>query len=153
MRPDAARRRGPPAALLPARRGAALNDSFTTPSPLQLTGRLRRHYCQRYEHVEKPPYDESNWIYSKYQVPDEILHCPAGTHDLEGERPKKKAARQRMRLDADGFLPEPSATVDAAVLTGTSGRARLRHVWAFCAATRRTNLAARDYRRWFCAKN
>ena len=111
------------------------------------------HYCQRYEHVEKPPYDESNWIYSKYQVPDEILHCPAGTHDLEGERPKKKASRQRMRLDADGFLPEPSATVDASVLTGTSGRARLRHVWAFCAATRRTNLAARDYRRWFCAKN
>ena len=33
-------------------------------------------------------------------MPDEILHCPAGTHDLEGERPKKKAARQRMRLDA-----------------------------------------------------
>ena len=86
-------------------------------------------------------------------MPDEILHCPAGTHDLEGERPKKKAARQRMRLNADGFLPEPSATVDASVLTGTSGRARLRHVWAFCAATRRTNLAARDYRRWFCAKN
>ena len=54
-------------------------------------------------------------------MPDEILHCPAGTHDLEGERPKKKAARQRMRLDADGFLPEPSATVDASVLTGTSG--------------------------------
>ena len=73
-------------------------------------------------------------------MPDEILHCPAGTHDLEGERPKKKASRQRMRLDAP-------------VLTGTSGRARLRHVWAFCAATRRTNLAARDYRRWFCAKN
>ena len=86
-------------------------------------------------------------------MPDEILHCPAGTHDLEGERPKKKASRQRMRLDADGFLPEPSATVDAAALTGTSGRARLRNVWAFCAATRRTNLAARDYRRWFCAKN
>ena len=51
-------------------------------------------------------------------MPDEILHCPAGTHDLEGERPKKKAARQRMRLDADGFLPEPSATVDASVLVG-----------------------------------
>ena len=111
------------------------------------------HYCQRYEHTEPPPYDESNWIYSKYQVPDEILQCPAGTHDVEGAKPKKKAARQRMRLDAAGFLPEPKATVDAAALTGTSGRARLRHVWAFCAATRRTNLAARDYRRWFCEKN
>ena len=75
-------------------------------------------------------------------MPDEILHCPAGTHDLEGERPKKKAARQRMRLDADGFLPEPSATVDASVLTGTSGRAESPDV-----------AQARDYRRWFCAKN
>ena len=88
-------------------------------------------------------------------MPDGILDCPAGTHALEGARPKKNAApaKQRMRLDEDGFLPEPSATVDAAALTGTSGRARLRNVWAFCAATRRTNLAARDYRRWFCAKS
>ncbi len=88
------------------------------------------HYCQRYEHTEKPPYDESYWIYSKYQVPDGILDCPAGTHALEGARPKKNAApaKQRMRLDEDGFLPEPSATVDAAALTGTSGRARLRNV-------------------------
>lgn len=111
------------------------------------------HYCQRYEHTAKPPYDESAWIFSKYQVPDAILQCPAGEENLEdGAPPRKKAGRLRMRLDDAGFLPEPPTTVDAHLLSGGSGRAKLRNMFSFCAATRLTNLAARDYRRWFCAR-
>ena len=54
-----------------------------------------------------------------------------------------------MKLAGDGFLPEPPTTVD---LGDRAGVAALRNVFSFCVATRRTNLAARDYRRWFCEK-
>ena len=109
------------------------------------------HYCQRYEHVDKPPYADTAWIFSKYQVPDEILQCPAGSASLEdAPRAAKKQGgdRKRMKLADDGFLPEPPVAVDYPESTKTK-----RNVFSFCIATRRTNLAARDYRRWFCEQS
>ena len=109
------------------------------------------HYCQRYEHVDKPPYADTAWIFSKYQVPDEILQCPAGSASLEdAPRAVKKTGgdRKRMKLADDGFLPEPPVAVDYPESTKTK-----RNVFSFCIATRRTNLAARDYRRWFCEQS
>ena len=79
-------------------------------------------------------------------MPDEILACPAGSAAVDGgaARPKSRD-KKRMKLDAAGFLPEPPAESDAAGSTKTK-----RNLFSFCTATRATNRAARDYRRWFC---
>ena len=135
------------------------------------------HYCQRYEIEELKSAaaqqglggggsngndgttDERGafWMYTKYQVPDEILHCPAGSRALEGggdggdaaigvkKPPKKKGGGgKKLKLDKEGFLPEPPPHLVAAK------KAHLRNIFAHCAATRATNQAAKDYRRWFC---
>ena len=104
------------------------------------------HYCQRYEHTEPPPYADTKWIYSKYQVPDEILACPAGSAAVDGgAAPPRSRDKKRMKLDANGFLPEPGTDANARGSTKTK-----RDLFSFCVATRATNAAARDYRRWFC---
>ena len=130
------------------------------------------HYCQRYEIEELKnlaahqglggggnngndgAMDERGafWMYTKYQVPDEILHCPAGSRALEGssaaaegvKKAKKKGAQKKLRMNKDGFLPEPPTDLVA------TKKANLRNMFAHCAATRATNQAAKDYRRWFC---
>ena len=104
------------------------------------------HYCQRYQinNMKGQP----GHMFSKYQVPDEILDCPnpgsesgsTKTHQANN----KPGPKKNMWLDADGFLPEPPNTTQA---TSTSD---LRHVFSNCVATRATNRAARDYRKWFC---
>ena len=119
-----------------------LLDDASVPLPFFL------HYCQRYTHVDKPPYDDTDWIFSKYQVPDEILQCPAGSAAKDAA-PSRSKEKKRMKLAGDGFLPEPPTTVD---FGDRADVAALRNVFSFCVATRRTNLAARDYRRWFCEK-
>jgi len=51
-----------------------------------------------------------------------------------------------MQLGADGFLPEPPHFVD----TNGGAKQKLRNTFCHCVATRATNQAARDYRKWFC---
>lgn len=122
------------------------------------------HYCQRYEienlkaealaqgfggsgaNQNSGPTDArgSYWMYTKYQVPDEILHCPAGSTAAEGVKAPAKRSKGNMKLVGDGFLPEPSPLLVA------NSRKDLRGIFSHCAATRATNQAARDYRRWFC---
>lgn len=133
--------------------------SQSAPKPYQLPTFM--HYCQNYNVKDFKNKDVSgdkdtntpdrlegpNWSYSKYQVPDEILHCPKGSKAYAGgeqrERGKKKT--YGMHLGADGFLPEPPVRVD------THGSvAELRNAFSNCVSTRATNQAARDYRRWFC---
>ena len=80
-------------------------------------------------------------------MPDEILHCPEGTTAADGAAVKVSKKNGRMRLDDAGFLPEPSYPGST-----PGNKNALRHAFAHCVATRRTNLAARDYRQWFCAK-
>ena len=131
------------------------------------------HYCQRYEIEElkreaemaaaaaaggdgggggggaPPPSDaRAPWLFSKYQVPDEILHCPAGSETAAGGAVAPSAGQRpskRMKLTDAGFLPEPPLG-----LTATTQK-QLRSIFGHCVATRATNQAARDYRKWFCS--
>lgn len=160
---------------LPMDRGC--DPSILTDPDFELPSFL--HYCQRYEIDELKAEaaksglggsgangndgatDERGafWMYTKYQVPDEILHCPAGSRALEGgdaegggadadaantKKKKQKPSNKKLKLDAEGFLPEPPTHLVA------TKKAHLRNIFAHCAATRATNQAARDYRRWFC---
>jgi hypothetical protein len=110
------------------------------------------HYCQGYpvkqweaEHKEHPGV-APNWKFTKYQVPNDILECPAGSKALEGgETPHKKKTRGIMHLNAEGFLPEPPTNVNA-----QGSVTEFRNIFSNCVATRGTNQAAVDYRRWFC---
>lgn len=127
---------------LPMDRGcdpAILEENYRLPTFL--------HYCQTYIH---PDLDTSTGnLFSKYQVPDEILACPAGSEAAEGvdgSAAKKKHKKGSMVLDPDGFLPEPD------VHTIAADKKALRNIFAHCFATRGTNQAARDYRSWFCGK-
>lgn len=116
------------------------------------------HYCQRYEieSLKAAALSSSgpagaDWMFSKYQVPDAILACPAGSQGAAdsgaGAQPAGKShpKKFKMRLTAEGLLPEPPATVVASNLK------ELRNVFSHCTATRATNRAALDYRRWFCS--
>jgi hypothetical protein len=111
------------------------------------------HYCQNYKVPDfqkmnqDNPHMAPNWAFSKYQVPDEILHCPEGSKVFEGGevKPSKKGKNTGMHLGEDGFLPEPPTQVSA-----HDSVRQLRHNFANCVATRAVNQAARDYRRWFC---
>ena len=104
------------------------------------------HYCQSYVH---PDLDSSQGsLFSKYQVPDEILACPSGSQTVEGgmdENRKKHNKKGNMVLDIDGLLPEPN------VHTIAKNKIAQRNIFAHCFATRGTNQAARDYRLWFCS--
>ena len=111
------------------------------------------HYCQGYMvqdfkdgHTNHPGV-APNWKYTKYQVPDGILDCPVGSKALEGKEAvrRKKKKEGIMHLNSDGFLPEPPISVDS------HGNVKeFRNIFMNCAATRATNQAAKDYRRWFC---
>lgn len=108
------------------------------------------HYCQTFKIKEfqdsyfaNPDKSQPNWKYSKYQVPDEILHCPAGSKAFEGAEAKHKGSGD-MWLNEDGFLPPPPPKLVA------NSKKELRNIFANCVATRATNQAAMDYRRWFC---
>ena len=112
------------------------------------------HYCQTFRIPElegaynSHPGVAPNWKYSKYAVPDGILHCPAGSKALEGggeQRKSKKLTGGTMALDENGFLPDLPTTIDA-----HDSKKALRNIFATCVATRATNQAAKDYRRWFC---
>jgi hypothetical protein len=48
-------------------------------------------------------------------------------------------------VGAEQLLPEPQQDLRAA-----ARKPNLRNIFAHCAATRATNQAAKDYRRWFC---
>ena len=79
-------------------------------------------------------------------MPDEILHCPEGSAAAEGgaaKQSKKKSGK--MKLGEDGFLPEPPLDLRA------KSKGSLRNMFSHCQATRMTNQAARDYRKWFCS--
>ena len=121
------------------------------------------HYCQSYEIAQLkaaalaegvggrgPNGNEGTdergafWLFSKYQVPDEILHCPAADGGAAADGAPASKKKKNMKLDALGFLPEPPHDLEA---TTTK---ELRHIFSHCVATRQTNQAARDYRRWFC---
>jgi hypothetical protein len=110
------------------------------------------HYCQGYTvedfragHASQPGV-APNWKYTKYQVPDAILDCPAGSKALEGgEKKKKRNAGGIMHLTAEGFLPDPPTSVSA-----HGSLKEFRNIFSNCVATRSTNQAAVDYRRWFC---
>jgi len=123
------------------------------------------HYCQRYEIASLKAaaslassgadISGADWMFSKYQVPDEILACPLGSQAAgaadsgAGSPPAGKSKTHpkkfKMRLTAEGLLPEPPVDVVA------SGLKELRNVFSHCTATRATNRAALDYRRWFCS--
>ena len=115
------------------------------------------HYCQHYEidELKRAAADGgagdgggAPWLFSKYQVPDEILHCPAGSEAAEGGATASsagKSSNKRMKLADDGFLPEPPLDVKATT------KNQLRNIFSHCVATRATNQAARDYRKWFCS--
>jgi hypothetical protein len=134
---------------IPLHRGCDPTVLTQTNPTLQLPTFL--HYCQTYtiksfqENFNKNPGIAPNWKYSKYQVPDEILHCPAGSKAAEGgETKQKNGGSGDMKLDSDGFLPDPPSQVNASNIN------ELRHIFSNCVATRLTNQAAKDYRRWFC---
>lgn len=114
------------------------------------------HYCQGYwlkefKGVKSNSGTIPNAQYSKYQVPDEILQCPKGSKALEGGESKmndksdKKRKSGGMVLNEEGFLPEPPNSIDA-----KGSLIELRHIFSNCVATRATNQAARDFRKWFC---
>jgi len=133
---------------IPMDRGC--DPSAVTSSEFRLPNFL--HYCQTYKIPEFQASHEANpgmapnWKYSKYQVPDEILHCPAGSKAFEGGETKKSKGKApgNMHLGPDGFLPDPPTVVKADSAT------QLRNNFMNCVATRGTNQAARDYRKWFC---
>eukprot|EP00613_Pedinella_sp_CCMP2098_P022131 CAMPEP_0171688796 /NCGR_PEP_ID=MMETSP0991-20121206/4101_1 /TAXON_ID=483369 /ORGANISM="non described non described, Strain CCMP2098" /LENGTH=573 /DNA_ID=CAMNT_0012276791 /DNA_START=28 /DNA_END=1749 /DNA_ORIENTATION=+ len=124
------------------------------------------HYCQRYEiaqlknaataaglggqgqHGNSDVGDlrGAHWMFTKYQVPDEILQCPAGSQASEGVKSigGNKASASKMKLGPDGLLPEPPIHIKA------TSKSELRSVFSHCLATRATNQAAKDYRKWFC---
>jgi len=131
------------------------------------------HYCQRYE-IESLKTEALNrangdpaaaaaagadWMFSKYQVPDPILACPAKDPAEEADSSSSTAADQpagkkkkppkkfKMRLTSEGLLPEPPTNLRA------NGVKDLRNVFSHCTASRATNRAALDYRQWFCNKN
>lgn len=123
---------------LPMDRGCdpeILNEDYPLPTFL--------HYCQTYIHPSIGPGPGS--LFSKYQVPDAILDCPAGSKAADGGGNKKKRKGGGMVLDSDGFLPEPD------VHSVANTKKELRHIFSHCFATRGTNQAARDYRSWFCS--
>ncbi len=94
----------------------------------------------------KKPGESPNFVFSKYQVPNEILACPAGSKAFEGGEVQKKGKNDgSMFLNKEGLLPEPPVFVDA-----HNSKRELRNIFMNCVATRGTNQAARDYRRWFC---
>ena len=113
------------------------------------------HYCQSYHlpnldtKMGEGSVDVPN--FSKYGVPDHILDCPIGSKALEGEgkldniNNKRKHKASGMHLGSNGLLPEPPVSIDA-----EGKRDQLRHIFMNCAATRFTNQAALDYRKWFC---
>ena len=110
------------------------------------------HYCQGYpvkdfeEAHKTQPGVAPNWKYTKYQVPNAILDCPAGSKALQGgESSKKKKKEGIMHLNSDGFLPEPPVHVDA-----HNDKKEFRRIFSNCVSTRATNQAAVDFRRWFC---
>jgi hypothetical protein len=117
------------------------------------------HYCQSYKvkdfqiglrgtSAEKT--NSPNYLYSKYQVPNEILDCPVGSKAAEGGAsiPKKTGGGGGgMHLGPDGFLPDPPREVSA-----HGQLEELRNIFSNCVATRATNQAAMDYRHWFCEK-
>lgn len=92
------------------------------------------HYCQGYRHPGISP--NSGQLFSKYQVPDDILSCTGGGAGKGGGG---------MSLNAEGFLPEPDIQYVA-----SDNKRDMRNIFAHCFATRGTNQAARDYRTWFC---
>lgn len=134
---------------IPLDRGC--DPTVVTSSEFQLPNFL--HYCQNYnipdfkDAHEANPGMVPNWKFSKYQVPDEVLHCPAGSHVSEGGETKqsKKSDGKIMHLGPDGFLPEPPTMVSA-----HGSIKQLRENFMNCVATRGVNQAARDYRKWFC---
>lgn len=110
------------------------------------------HYCQTYKindfgQEEFTTSNETpNNIYSKYQVPNEILDCPAGSKALDGGAgiPPKRGG-SNMHLGSNGLLPDPPHHVSS------NGKTKeLRNIFSNCVATRATNQAASDYRKWFC---
>jgi hypothetical protein len=108
------------------------------------------HYCQTYViNSIRDPADGSqgaHWMFSKYQVPDEILNCPVGSSASEGIKALKSGgSTKKMRLTEEGFLPEPPIHVAARKVHD------LRNIFSHCTATRATNQAATDYRLWFCS--
>ena len=109
------------------------------------------HYCQSYkvtdfaEGFSKHPGESPNFVFSKYQVPNEILECPEGSKAFEGGEVKKGKNDGSMFLNKEGLLPEPPVFVDA-----HGSKRELRNIFMNCVATRATNQAARDFRRWFC---
>jgi hypothetical protein len=108
------------------------------------------HYCQTYRinSISELSHgaEAANMIFSKYQVPDEILKCPAGSTASEGIKElNHEGSQKKMRLTKEGFLPEPSPQLTVVKLN------QLRNVFSHCTATRSTNKAAADYRRWFCS--
>ena len=115
------------------------------------------HYCQTYriKEFENGLYpgingdNKPNKLYSKYQVPNDILNCPAGSKAAEGGAgiPTRKGGGG-MHLGNDGYLPEPPHHIDA-----HNNLENLRNIFSACVATRATNQAARDYRHWFCEKS
>jgi hypothetical protein len=109
------------------------------------------HYCQGYmvkdfkEGHTSQPGIAPNWKYTKYQVPNEILDCPAGSKAMEGGEVRKKIKGGIMHLTSEGFLPEPPTSVNP-----NGDIKEFRNIFSNCVATRATNQAAIDYRRWFC---
>ena len=104
------------------------------------------HYCQSYRHPGISP--NPGFLFTKYQVPDDILACPSDSDGSEAKMEKQKRKGGGMPLNGDGFLPEP----DMQNVPVSSNKKDLRHIFAHCFATRGTNKAARDYRSWFCKK-
>jgi len=125
---------------LPMDRGCdpSLLTDMSTPLPTFL------HYCQTYRHPDLTASHSPGSLFSKYQVPADILTCPEGSETVEGG--KRKSKPTKMTLDSNGFLPEPD------IHTVAKTRDDLRHTFSHCFATRGTNRAARDYRRWFCSE-
>lgn len=128
------------------------------------------HYCQRYEIEELKKSSEAagyntnlrgkkgdsegvsdprgaHWMFTKYQVPDEILQCPEGSKGADGIQGMGSAKKAtNMKLGVDGLLPEPPVNLKA------ESKKSLRNIFSHCSATRATNQAAKDYRRWFCTQ-
>jgi len=127
------------------------------------------HYCQRYEIEELKEKAEAAgyntnlrgqsknadseglsdprgayWMFTKYQVPDEILQCPKGSKGADTTLPGNKKKTTNMKLGPDGLLPEPPIDLKA------NTKKSLRSIFSHCSATRATNQAAKDFRRWFC---
>ena len=115
------------------------------------------HYCQTYivkdfqDGFLKNPGNEPNYKYSKYQVPNDILQCPEGSKALEGGESKSKKSNNNKNTavmllnEKTGLLPEPPIHVNS-----YNKVMELRNIFMNCVATRSTNQAAKDFRKWFC---